>query len=696
MQDYELVEDTLGKAYDARLLRRLLRYLRPHSRLFLLAALFLFATTSLELLIPYVLKTAIDNYLAVLHVRFTGPPHFLTHFAAQIPTALQPTPSNLLIPQRIADRSDSPLHTPLATNLVRDPVLYHVLPAAAATGNLGVIQGKVWLLPHTARARVGPVALLRARRAQFLHVSFLALLLLAIITAKLGTEFAHALLLQIAGQRAMLDLRRHLFSHLTSLPVSYFDRTPVGRLVTRVTNDVEAINEVFSSVLVGMAKDLLYFSGATVILFLLNARLALIALALLPVFVIIAFVFKQRARSVYRTVRRQLSLLNARLNEDLSGVTIIQIFRQYTRRLREFADINAAYFRANMDELVIFGIFRPLVDSLRSIAIACLLVYGGWSIIGGLLTLGVLIAFMQYLSEMYRPIIEISQQYTAMQSAMAAAERIFSLLDEQPEPRTLSVTSSTPAPRGHLVFQNVSFSYPNGPPVLKNISFAVSPGRSIAIVGPTGAGKTSILNLICRFYDPTLGSILLDGRDLRSWPLDHLRRHLAIVLQDTFVFSRSVADNIRLARQELSHDDVVAAAQLVQARPFIEALPHQFDERMMERGATLSTGQKQLLCFARALAHNPRILLLDEATSNVDPPTELLIQQAIETLMRGRTSIIVAHRLSTIKRADEILVLDQGHILERGSHSELLARRGLYYNLYCLQFCHQADAPPTS
>lgn len=686
-------EEQLGKAYDVRLIRRLLQYLLPHSRHFLLAAVLLLLATAFELTIPFLIKHAIDSHMAVSYVRVKGPAHSPDDLLPHLPGSLRPTPTTLLVPQRQADAQNSPLRRPFAPALARDTTLYYVLPASLSTGATGFIEGPYWLVPHDSRARVGPATFLRAHRTHLRALAILALTLTVVIALKLFAEFGHALFLQIAGQRAMRDLRTQLFAHLLTLPVRTFDQTPVGRFVTRVTNDIEAVSEVFATVFVGLLKDLLYFLGAIVLLFILNARLAALALAILPAFVIVALLFKHRARQVYRTARRQLAQLNSLLNEDLSGITIIQAFSQEPRRTHEFAQANAAYYRANMSELVLFGIFRPLVDTLRTTALAFALVYGGWYVAGGVLTLGTLVAFMQYLGEMYRPIIEMSQQYTTMQSAMAAAERIFALLDEPPAPTSqLSLGPSSPArpsPRGHVTFDHVSFAYANGSAVLKDVSFSVLPGRSLAIVGPTGAGKSTIINLLARAYHANSGSILLDDRDIREWPLDLYRRTVAIVPQDPFVFSRSVAENISLGNEHISRDDIIAAAELVQARPFIEALPDGFDHVMAERGATLSTGQKQLLCYARALAYNPRVLILDEATSNIDPATEALIQRATQTLMRGRTSIIVAHRLSTITSVDEILVLDQGHVIERGSHHELLARRGFYYNLYLLQFSHE-------
>jgi ABC-type multidrug transport system fused ATPase/permease subunit len=645
MYDGEFIDEQLGKAYDARLVRRLVRYVLPHRRFLVLACLFLFASTGLELLMPFVFKSGIDRFL-------TRP--------QALAGAHQPGATNA-VPQFV-----------FATNLYQHGV--------------GVLAGDRWEVPQTALGTLPPRTLLHLRANDARGIGLLALVVLLIIVLRVLAEYGHALTLQIVGQRAMHDLRMVLFRHLQGLALRFYDGNPVGRLVTRVTNDIDAISEVFTTVLVHLVRDLLYFIGAATILFVLNARLALLSMVLLPFFVLVAVIFRAQARNVYRRIRRLLSQLNATLAEDISGVKIIQAFLQERRRQHEFDEKNTAYFRANMRELVVFGVFRPLVDTLRSLGTALVLVFAGLSIINGDFTIGALVAFLQYLNEMYRPIIEISQQYTVMQSAMAAAERIFKILDETPEIAEAAVPRAPAAPVGTVEFDDVSFAYVDGTPVLRNVSFAVAPGRSVAIVGPTGAGKTSIINLVCRFYDPQQGHIRLDGVDVRDWPLAALRRHIAIVLQDAFIFSRAVADNIQMGRADIARATVAAAAATVQAREFIEHLPGGFEEMMMERGATLSAGQKQLLCFARALAHDPKVLILDEATSNVDPATEALIQAAIERLMRGRTSIIVAHRLSTIKKADEILVLDGGRIVERGTHASLFAQRGVYYNLCLLQF----------
>jgi ABC-type multidrug transport system fused ATPase/permease subunit len=443
---------------------------------------------------------------------------------------------------------------------------------------------------------------------------------------------------------------------------------------------------MFTAVLVNLVKDALLVVGTVAILFALNVRLALIALAVVPAFMAASFVFRRKARGAYREVRRLLAQLNATLAEDLSGIKIVQVFRREQRRKDGYRVTNEQFYAANIHQLVIFGVFRPLIELIATVGIALVLVFGGIASLQGGLTLGALVAFLSYVRQMFEPLSDMSEKYNIMQSAMASSERIFGIMDQEPTILERPAPVQT-AVRGRVSFQGVSFAYVRDRPVLRDVTFTVEPGKSIAIVGPTGAGKTSIINLVCRFYDPDSGSVTLDGVDLRDISLRTLRDSIAVVLQDAFIFSRSIEDNIRLGTP-MPRDQVEGAADMVQAKGFIERLAGGFDETMSERGATLSTGQKQLLCFARALAHDPKILILDEATSSVDPATERLIQQAIDTLMRGRTSIIVAHRISTIQRADEILVIDDGRIVERGTHSELLARRGIYYNLYVLQYVH--------
>jgi len=520
----------------------------------------------------------------------------------------------------------------------------------------------------------------------------LAIVIVVILIIKMICEYGHVFATQIMGQRAMFVLRTQAFDHLKKLSLSYFDRNPVGRLVTRVTNDVEAINEMFSTILVATLKDVLMFFGSIVVLLMLDWRLALVSFSLLPVFLIVAVIFKKKVRKVFRDIRKFLAKLNAMLTEDISGVKIIQVFRQEKRRQNDYYKTNLDYYNAGIRQLVVFGIFRPLVDVITSISTALVIVFAGISIMHNTMSIGTLVAFLLYIGYMFGPVVNMTQRFNIIQSSMAAAERIFSLLNEKPEiQENNSAVTSSEKQKGYVEFDNVTFGYNDETDVLNNVSFIIEPGKSVAIVGPTGAGKTSIINLICRFYDTKSGAVKLDSTDVKDWNFEELRKHIAIVLQDAFIFSRNVGDNIKLGNDTITKEKLRRAAEMVQADSFIDKLHDGFDEMMAERGATLSAGQRQLICFARALAHDPKVLILDEATSNVDPATESLIQNAIETLMRGRTSIIIAHRLNTIKKVDEIIVLDGGEILERGSHEKLLAQKGIYYNLCLMQYGEEID-----
>jgi ATP-binding cassette, subfamily B, multidrug efflux pump len=696
-------EETLGKAYDARLVKRLLAALRPHRRLVAAAMVFMVLSTGIDLLLPYLTKIGIDRYLARLYLVYEGPAAFCDSLAAADPGHLRYLPAEpgmLLVRKSQRSGLEESAHRLLAARGAVHPETFYLFPATEKRGAIGTVRGDYWLVPEQNLAAVPPAVLVKIRGSDLAGITRLAGLMGLLIIFGLVVGYGHVLTLQMAGQRVLYDLRTALFRHIQTLSLRFFDGNPTGRLVTRVTNDIEALNEMFSAVLLNLVKDVLLIAGTLGILLGMNARLALTALVVIPGIVLVSVVFRSRVRGAYRAVRRHLSALNAGLAEDVSGIKVIQAFRREAARRELFRRVNDDYFRANVRQLIIFGIFRPLVEILATTGVALVLVYGGRGVLGGTLTLGALVAFLSYVRGMFQPVADMSEKYNVMQSAMAAAERIYNILDTEPviterpaarapEVRSVGRVQSPPArAAGHVEFRDVSFAYNRETPVLRQVSFTVEPGRSVAIVGPTGAGKTSILNLLCRFYDPDAGAILLDGSDLRELPFATLRDDIAIVLQDAFIFSRPVRENISLGAA-LSDEHLRRAAEMVQAREFIERLPAGYDEVMAERGATLSTGQRQLLCFARALAHDPRVLILDEATSSVDPATEQAIQQAIETLMRGRTSILVAHRLSTIQKADEILVLDGGRIRERGTHQELLARRGIYHNLYLLQYARE-------
>ncbi|MBN2587136.1 MAG: ABC transporter ATP-binding protein [Candidatus Fermentibacteraceae bacterium] len=695
MRNNSFAEDEVGgKLYDRTLVRRLLRYVKPHRKLIFLAMFFMIITACVELLIPYLTKQGIDNYLAKLYQIYTAPADVCYELVAASPDSLDFMPlavdTTILVRKAALDRMDPAGRVQMERDGELSRETYYLFPGDRFNGETGSIMNGHWLVPERELSKVPLSVIMDVRGGDIAGISRLAFILGALIILSLAAGYGHVMTLVVAGQRSMYDVRTELFRHIQDLSLKFYSQNPIGRLVTRVTNDIEALNEMFTAVLVDLIKDVLLIIGTAIILFILNVKLALISLAVTPIFILVTVIFRVKARGAYREVRKFLAKLNSRLSEDLSGIKIVQVFRQERRRREEYRETNVSYFSANMKQLIIFGIFRPLIEVTASIGVALVLIYGGGSVLSGALTIGALVAFISYVRQMFQPLSDISQKYNIMQSAMAAAERIFTILDTKPD-ITDSPTTDGIDLTGGIEFEDVDFSYDKDNKVLCNVSFAVEPGRSVALVGPTGAGKTSIISLLCRFYDVDSGRILLDGRDIRELPVRNLRDSISIVLQDAFIFSRTIEDNIRLGL-DLTREQVRLAADMVQATPFIEKLPQGFDTVMAERGATLSTGQKQLICFARALAHDPRILVLDEATSNVDPATEMLIQNAIGVLMQNRTSIVVAHRLSTIQKADQILVIDGGRILERGNHQELLARRGIYYNLYLLQYSQSNDA----
>jgi ATP-binding cassette subfamily B protein len=511
-------------------------------------------------------------------------------------------------------------------------------------------------------------------------------LLLGLVLGYLGTQ-----LMQKVGQHIMLDLRMALFRHLQRLPVSYFDRHPVGRVMTRVTNDVDVLNELFTSGLVSFVGDVFLLLGILVAMVQLNAELMGVAFSVLPLIVIVTLSLRSRVRRSFREIRTRLARLNAFLNEQLSGIGTVQILNQERRSRAGFRELNAAHRDANLVAVRYHALFFPALELVGALAVSLIVWYGGRQVMWTGITLGTLVAFIQYTQRFFRPISDLSEKYNLLQQAMASSERIFSLLDTPPDP---SVQGGVPVDRrprtvqrleGRLEFDHVSFAYRGEDWVLRDVSFEVSPGEKVAVVGATGAGKTTIANLLMRFYDPQRGTVRIDGHDLRTQDVRALRRRMGLVLQDTFLFSGTIESNLRLADGDLGREALQRAARDVNAGGFIERLPGGFGAEVRERGATLSVGQKQLLAFARTLAADPDVLLLDEATANVDTHTEALIQQALQRLMQGRTSLVIAHRLSTIQNVDRIIVLHHGRIREMGTHAQLLERKGIYYRLYQLQ-----------
>jgi ATP-binding cassette subfamily B protein/subfamily B ATP-binding cassette protein MsbA len=688
-------DDSVEGQFDLELTRRLLVFIRPYWRPVAWSVLFMCIGVVMGLAFPMITKMAIDDYLARLHQVYQAQTvEQAKDVAARFPAKRQPQflDSKTLV---IASSAISSLDPREAATLQRDPALkpdkYYVFPETACPPELKQprLQGGCWLVREDELKQVPPRQWLQIRQTDWSGIVWLAMAGLLICILNLLADYYHVLLLSQAGQAAMADLRTKVFAHLESLSLDYFNKHPMGRLVTRVTNDVGALNDLLTTVLVQFFRDVLMLVGSVAVLFWLDAKLALFTMVTIPLFTIATLFFKVKLRDIYRQSRRYLSSLNSHLAEDISGFKIIQIFRQAGRRRREYEEVNDNYFRSTFREVKWFGIFRPTVEIICAAGIAIVFIYGGSQALQGAMKLGAFVAFITYVDRMFRPLSAMCDKYTIMQSAMAAAERLVAILDEKPKIIEAPDAVALAAPMaGRVDLENIHFSYIPGQPILRGVSFSVQPGKSVAIVGPTGAGKSSIISLLCRFYDTDAGTVKIDERDIRGIPFAELRRGIAIVLQDSFIFSRSIRENITMGAG-YNEERVRQAATLVQANEFIENLANGYDSEMEERGSTLSSGQKQLLCFARALAHDPKILVLDEATSNIDPATEQLIQQAIDTLMKNRTCVIVAHRLSTIRKADEILVLDGGQIIERGSHDELLAKRGAYYNLYLLQYQNQ-------
>ena len=643
-------EEVLGKAYDARLMRRLLTYLRPYTWQVTVALIAIILKAILDVLGPFLTKTAIDKYLA---------------------------------------------HAP---------------------GSHSILDS--WLSSQPMKG-----------------IAQIALLYVGTLVLTFFCEFLQTYYMQWTGQMVMFDLRSQIFRHLQRMHIGFYDKNPVGRLVTRVTTDVDALNDMFTAGVVSIFEDVFVLAGILAIMLCMDWKLALITFAVLPLIFWATMVFRVKVRDSYRRIRVAIARINSYLQEAVSGMLVLQLFNREKRALRQFSKINASHMEAFKDAIMAYAVYYPVVEILSAIAVAAIIWFGGGHVIQNIhthtvtiqrtahfvtlrvvptvTTIGILVAFMQYAQRFFRPIQDLSDKYNILQSAMASSERIFKLLDTPVDIESPAITKKPEGP-GRIDFDHVWFSYgvrgtasdslakldARAPTdsssdgaaldwVLRDVSFTIEPGETIAVVGHTGAGKTTLISLLLRFYDVQKGAIRIDGVDVKEMDLNDLRRRFGVVLQDPFLFSGTVAGNIRLGSDWIADKDVERAAEEVNLADFIRTLPGGFGEEVRERGSTLSTGQKQLISFARALAHNPQILILDEATSSVDTETEFRVREALSRMVQGRTSLVIAHRLSTVQRADKIIVMHKGRVREMGTHQQLLAQRGIYYKLYQLQYKDQ-------
>ncbi|MFC1531936.1 ABC transporter ATP-binding protein [Thermodesulfobacteriota bacterium] len=694
--DYGYMEEgQLGRPYNLKLLRRLAHYAIPYKKTVVLCISLAILITLLDLALPFLSKVAIDRYILsswhlvnLSEMKGESPNLLLKKYGHLLEKGKED--SYALIPHRNMNKIDpKDLYKYKSKGILSQERLYKAwlddqnISISLITVGEDIVEmadGSI-AVPHEIIDKFRSEDIIRIRTDDFRGLAIVGIVLLGLLFFSFGFSYWEYYLLEFIGQNIMQDIRINLFQRIQSRALSFFEKHPVGRLVTRVTNDIENLNEMFKSVLVTVLKDIFILIGILAVLLYLNWRLALVSFIILPFIFGFTLLFSSLMREVFREMREKVAKLNAFLQERFSGMYIIQLFTREEFQMNRFSRLNHENYLAGMKQIRLFAVFVPIMELISSFAVALIIWHGGSKVIGDQLSLGSLVAFISYIQMFFKPIRDISEKYNIMQLAMASTERIFEFMDNGeviPEPEFFERPAHT---EGCIEFKKVTFAYKEDHPVLRDISFEVKPGEMVAVVGATGAGKTTLVNLIERFYDPDKGSIFIDGVDIRKMSISELRSEIGLVTQDVFIFSGNVMDNISLGRDELSLKAISKAVEMANAHWFIRKLPDGLYQEISERGSNLSGGERQLLSFARALVYSPKILILDEATSSVDPETERFIQDAITRMTRKRTTLVVAHRLSTVRKADRIIVMHHGRLHEQGTHEELMAAEGIYYKL---------------